>query len=64
MSMRHFGDHHLTVTERPVTVRREGQQTEHHEVSALQAARKIQQLGLNVSDDEVRRIADLFRDKE
>ena len=64
MSMRHFGDHHLTVTERPVTVRREGQQTEQREVSALQAARKIQQLGLNVSDDEVRRIADLFRDKD
>lgn len=64
MYMRHFGDHHITVTEGSITVRREGQEAEYREVSALDAARKIQQLGVSLTDDEVQRIADLFSDGE
>lgn len=53
MAMGFVGEEHHTVTEKSLTTRRNGKDTEHRELTINQAAEHLSALGIHLTDDDV-----------
>lgn len=60
VAMRHYGDHHVSLTHDSLTIHREGQETERYSLSIHEAIRHCRELGLSFTDQEAQQLVQKF----